>query len=157
MFSDYANGGLRIVDCTLYIRCIAPVCRIAISMNTNYSFTGSHTESPFWYQPSDIRQILIPRGGQPTVELDAADNCCLYVTTIKARIFQDVIPSIPIDNFKDQYVLVFRLPSIQDATETCHFQELVGGPLRLELNFIIPLEYVIDFTVLGERMSLVAA
>ena len=34
--------------------------------------------------------------------------------------FQDDIPSIPIDNFEDYYVLVFHLTSMQDATENCH-------------------------------------
>ena len=47
--------------------------------------------------------------------------------------FQDDIPSIPIDDFKDHYVLVFDLISMQDATESCHYLELVGEPLRLEL------------------------
>ena len=28
----------------------APVRRIAIAMNTNSAFTGSHTENPFWYK-----------------------------------------------------------------------------------------------------------
>ena len=50
-------------------------------------------------------------------------------------IFQDDIPSIPIDNIKDHYVLVFDLTSMQDATENFLYPELVGEPLRLELNF----------------------
>ena len=58
-----------------------------------------------------------------------------YSTTMKAMNFQDDIPSIPIDVFKDHYVLVFDLTSMQDATERCHYPELVGEPLRLELNF----------------------
>ena len=70
--------------------------------------------------------------------------------------FQDDIPSIPIDNSKNHYVLVFDLTSMQDATENCHYQELVGEPLRLELNFNFPLEHVTELIVLGERMSLVA-
>ena len=70
--------------------------------------------------------------------------------------FPDDIPSIPIDNFKEHYVLVFDLTSMQDATESCHYPELVGEPLRLELNFIFPLEHVTDFIVLGKRMSSVA-
>ena len=41
--------------------------------------------------------------------------------------FQEDIPSVPIDNFKDHYVLVFDLTSMQDATENCvHYPELVG-------------------------------
>ena len=70
--------------------------------------------------------------------------------------FQDDIPSIPIDNFKDHYVLVFDLTRMQDAIENCHYPELVGEPLRLELNFTCPLEQVTELKVLGERMSLVS-
>ena len=69
---------------------------------------------------------------------------------------QDDIPSIPIDNFKDHYVLVFDLTSMQDATENCHYPELVGETLRLELNFSFPLEHVTELIVLGEPMSSVA-
>ena len=125
-------------------------------MNTNSAFTGSFTENPFWYQQFDLRQIRILRGGQPFVDFDTADNCRLYVTTMKAMNFQDDIPSIPIDDFKDHYVLVFDLTSMQDATENCHYPELVGEPLRLELNFTNPLENVTELIVLGERMSSVA-
>ena len=134
----------------------APVRRVAIAMNTNSAFTGSFTESPFWYQEFDLRQIRILRRGQPIVDFDTADNCRLYVTTMKAMNFQDDIPSIPIDDFKDHYVLVFDLTSMQDATENCHSPELVGEPLRLGLNFTNPLENVTELIVLGERMSSVA-
>ena len=134
----------------------APVRRIAVAMNTSSAFTGSYTENQFWYQQFDLTQIRIPRGGQPIVDFDAADNCRLYVAIMKAMNFQDDIPSIPIDNFKDHYVLVFDLTSMQDATENCHYPELVGEPLRLELNFTFPLEHVTELIVLGERMSSVA-
>ena len=134
----------------------APVRRVAIAVNTNSAFTGSYTENPFWYQQFDLRQIRTLRGGQPIVDFDAADNCRLYVATMKAMNFQDDIPSIPIDNFKDHYVLVFDSTSMQDATENCHYPELYGEPLRLELNFTFPLEHVTELIVLGERMSSVA-
>ena len=134
----------------------APIRRVAIAMNTNSAFTGSFTENPFWYQQFDLRQIRILRGGQPIVDFDTADNCRLYVTTMKAMNFQDDIPSIPIDDFKDHYVLVFHLTSMQEATENCHYLELLGEPLRLELNFTNPLENVNELIVLGERMSSVA-
>ena len=75
---------------------------------------------------------------------------------MKAMNFQDDIPSIPIDDFKDHYVLVFDLNSMQDANENCHYPELVVEPLRLELNFTNPLENVTELIVLGERMSSVA-
>ena len=133
----------------------APVRRIAIAMNANSAFIGFYTENPFWYQQFDLRKTRTLRG-QPIVDFDAADNCRLYVTTMKAMNFQDDIPSIPIDNFKDHYLLVFDLTSMQDATENCHYPKLVGEPLRLELNFTFPLEHVTELIVLGERMSSVA-
>ena len=75
---------------------------------------------------------------------------------MKAMNFQDDIPSNPVDNFKDHYVLVFDLTSMQDATEHCHYPELIGEPLRLELYFSSPLENVTEVIVLGEHMSCVA-
>ena len=134
----------------------APIRRIAIAMNTNSAFTGSFTENPFWYQQFDLRQTRILRGGQPIVDFDTADNCRLYVTTMKAMNFQDDIPSIPIDDFNDHYVLVFDLSSTQDATENCHYPELVGEPLKLELNFTNPLRNVTELIVMGEQKSSVA-
>ena len=103
----------------------APVHRIAIAMNTSSAFTGTSNENPFWYHQFDLRQSTKLRAVQPIVEFDAADNCRLYVTTMKAMNFQDDISSIPIDNFKNNYLLVFDLTLMQDATEYCHCPELV--------------------------------
>ena len=75
---------------------------------------------------------------------------------MKAMNFQDDIPSIPIDDFKDHYVLVFEFTSIQDAHEIFHCPEIVGEPLGLELIFSQSLENVAELIVLGERMSSVA-
>ena len=134
----------------------APTRRVVIAMNTNSVVNGSFSENTFWYQQMDLRQIRILRGGQSIVDFDTADNCRLYVTTMKAMNFQDDIPSIPIGDFKDHYVLVFDLTSIQDATENCHYPEFVGEPVRLELNFNNPLENVSELIVLGERMTSIA-
>ena len=75
----------------------------------------------------------------------------------ESKELDDDIPSIPIDNFKNHYVLVFDLTSMQDvASENCQYPEVVGEPLRLELNFTFPLEHFTQLIVLGERMSSVA-
>ena len=134
----------------------APVRRIAIATNKNSAFTGSYTENPFLYQQFDFRQIRRHTGGQPVVHVHAADNCHLYVTTIKAMNFQDDITSDPNNNFKDHYVVVFDLTSMKNATEKCRYPKLVGEPLRMELNFTFSLEHVTELIVLGERMSSVA-
>ena len=46
---------------------------------------------------------------------------------------------------------------MQDATENFYYPELVGEPLRLELNFTFPLQHVTELIVFGEPMSSVAA
>ena len=81
--------------------------RIAIAMNTNCAFIGSFTENPFWYQQFDLRQVRILKGVQLSVDYDTSNNCHLYVTKMKAMNFEDDIPSIPIDNCQDHYVVVF--------------------------------------------------
>ena len=121
-----------------------------------HAFTGSYTENRFWYQQFDLRQIRSLKGCQPTVDFDAADNCRLYVTSMKAINFQDDIPSISIDNFRDHSVLVFDFTAMQNTLGNCHCPELVGEPLRLGLNFTFPLEHVTELIVLGERISSVA-
>ena len=122
-------------------------------MNSNFAFAGSFAENPFWYQQFNLRDIRKLRRRQSIVHHDTTDNCRLYVTTMKAMNFQDDIQSIPVDNFKDHYVLVFDLTSIQDATEHCHYPEVIGEPLRLELYFSSPLENVTQVNVLREPMS----
>ena len=133
----------------------APIRRIAIAMKSNSAFTGSFAENPFWYQQFNLRDIRILRGGQPIVHHDTTDNCRSYVTTMKAMNFQDDFPSIPVENFEDHYVVVFDLTSMQDATEHCHYPEIIGEPLRLELYFTSALENVSEVFVLRERKSCV--
>ena len=78
----------------------APVRGIAFVVNTNSACTGSYSENPFWYQQFDLRQIRLLRGCHPNKDIDAADDCRLYVTRMKAINFRDDFPSVPIDNFK---------------------------------------------------------
>ena len=116
----------------------------AISIITNSAFTRSYSENLFWNQQFDHREVRNLRCGQPIVVFVAADNSRPYVTIMEAMKSQGHIPSIPYDNFKDHYVLLFDLTSIQDATENSHYTGLVGEPLRLELNFTFPLENVTE-------------
>ena len=124
----------------------APIRRVAIAMNTNSAFTGSFTETLSWYQQFDLRQIRILRLGQPIVDCDTAGNCRLFVNTMNTKNFQVDIPSIPNEDFKDHYVLVFDLTSMQDATEKCNYPEIVGE--ALELKITRPLENVTELIVL---------
>ena len=105
-------------------------------MNTKSAFTESYTENPLWYQQFNFRQTRILRRGQPKVDLEAADSCHFYVTTLRARNFQVDIPSFLIDNLEDHYELVFDLTSMQDANKNCYYPELVVESLRLAKLYI---------------------
>ena len=127
-----------------------------IETNWNSAFTGSFAGNAFWCQQFILRLNKTLRGGESIVHHDTTDNCRLYVTKIKTKKIQDDIPSILIDKFKDHCVLVSHLTSMLDATEHCHYPELVREPLRLELCLSSPLMNVTEIIVLGERMSFVA-
>ena len=130
----------------------APVRRGAFAMNTNSAFRrGSYSDNPFWYEQFDLRQIIKLRSGELIVEFDVVYNCSVYVTTMKAMSFQDDNPSLPFDNFKNHYLLVFDLTSMQDGTEKCHSIKLVGVPLRRELNFTFAPEHVPELNDLGNE------
>ena len=131
----------------------APIRRTAIAMNSNSAFNGSFAENTFWHQQFDLRHIRTLRGVQSFVHHDTTNNCRFYVTTMKAMNFQDNNPSIAVDNFKDHYVLVFDLTSMPDATKHCHYREVIGKPLTLQLYFSSPAETVTELIVLGERIS----
>ena len=45
---------------------------------------------------------------------------------------------------------------MQDVTELCHYPELIGRQLRLELYFGSPLVILTEVIVMGERMPSVA-
>ena len=75
---------------------------------------------------------------------------------MKATNFHNDISSFPLGNFKNQYVLVFDLTSMQDATENCFYPELVREPLRVELNITFPPERSTELILLGKRMSSIA-
>ena len=74
---------------------------------------------------------------------------------MKARKFEDDISSILIDNFKDHYVLVFELTSVQGFIESFFHPELSEEPLRLEL-ILFSFEQVTQLFVSGKRLSSVA-
>ena len=94
-------------------------------MNTNSVFTGSYTKTPCSSQTFvDSGKVRILKGGQPIVQIDAADICCLSVTIRKGMSFQDDFPSVQFDKCKNDWKKVFDLTLLHDATENCHYPKL---------------------------------
>ena len=61
--------------------------------------------------------------------------------------------SFPLRKYKDQFVLVFDLTSMHDATEKRQDSKKVREPLRLEPNYTFVLAHVFELIVLGDLMS----
>ena len=170
MNSDKPNVSLGIVDCSLYTR------RIALKDDYHKKRMNMLAYAPVEYNYLETlaKTFIIPARQNQFIQENIFNNAPIRRIDIAMKTnsaltgsftenpfwYQQFdlrkIPSIPIDEFKDHYVLVFDLTSMQDATENCHYPELVGEPLRLELNFTNPLENVTELIVLGERMSSVA-
>ena len=117
-------------------------------MNTNSAVAGSIFENPFSYQQFHLRELRIVRGGRAIVSIDTTFPCRPYVTTMKARQFNQDFPALSMKEFQNHYILVFDLTSLRDAAEELHYPEFKGESLRLE-NFIqFPLEQVTEVIVL---------
>ena len=95
----------------------APVRRTANAMNTKSAFIKSYFDNPCWREHCVVRQTRTLRVGQAKANFDAAENCRFCVTTAKAMNFQADIISITIENFKDHFLLVFHLTSVNDSSK----------------------------------------
>ena len=99
-----------------------PVDFITIAKKISSAFIVSFTANLFWCQQFDLRQIRILRRNRLFLVTMIR---LLHVSTEKK--FQRFShPSIPIDIFKNQYVLVFKLASITFLTEISEHWEIVG-------------------------------
>ena len=132
-----------------------PIRRIVVAKNTNLAVAGSFHENPFNYQQFCLREFRIIRGGRAIISIDTRSPSRPYVTTMKAMQFNEDFPALPLEDFRNHYILVFDLTSLQDAAEQLHYPELSGESLRLEKFFQFRMEQVTEEIVLGERLSII--
>ena len=59
-------------------------------------------------------------------------------------VFKNDIPSVPFDTWKDSFVRLFDLNSMQDATERFGYRELVEIAVLLDIKFTFPLEHLAE-------------
>ena len=69
--------------------------------------------------------------------------------------FNDEFPASPKYLFRDHYLLLFDLASLQEAAENIHYPKFSCKNLRLDLLFESPLRDIIELIVLRERVSTV--
>ena len=99
-------------------------------MNTNSAFTGFFQANLSHYPKFALREQRIVRGGRAIVSVETTNYCWAYVTTMKAMNFNEEIPALTNNLFRNQYVLVFDLTSLQDAGENIHYPEINGESIQ---------------------------
>ena len=78
----------------------APIRGVAVAMNTNSAVAGSFHKNPLSYQQLHLRELRIIRAGRAIVSLDTTSPCRPYVTTIKAKQFNEDFSALPMEDFK---------------------------------------------------------
>ena len=54
-----------------------------------------------------LRELGIIWGGRAIVSLDTTPPCRTYVTTMKAMLFNEDFPALPMEDFQTHYIQVF--------------------------------------------------
>ena len=82
----------------------APIRRIALAMNKNSAVAGPFLESSFSYQQFRLRELRVVRGGRAIIFLNTTSPCRTYVTTMKARPFNEEIPVLSTKYFRLDFI-----------------------------------------------------
>lgn len=131
-----------------------PIRRLAIAMNTSAACTGTLKTNPFHYQTFGLQRILITRGAQTLYDVSTNDNNVeMYKTTMNALKFLNDGPGIALSSYPNHYILVFDMSANQMPHTEMHYEELIGGEIRLELFFAKALPNATEIIILGEVLT----
>ena len=130
-----------------------PIRRIALAMNANADFTGSLGTNHFHFRKYGLKELRIICGGLPILSLNTKDDVVPYFHTLKSLNFEQDGPGISLAQFRNHYILVFDLTSTLQADADLYYPEIVGGAIRIELNFDTGLGHAVELIVLGEKLS----
>ena len=84
----------------------APIRRVAVAIKAKSAVAGSFHEILFRNQEFHSRELRLIRGGRVILSLDTVSPCRSYVTTMKAMLFNEDFPSVPMEDFQNLYNLV---------------------------------------------------
>ena len=104
------------------------MCPIAI-------FSGQWNINLLQFLKHNLNFIGIVRNGTTIVDYDTTHNQKVYFKTNESLHFEQDGPPITLENYPNCYYLVFDLTSTQQCNRELHLLEIVGPPLRLQLEF----------------------
>ena len=114
-----------------------PIRSLAIAMNTNESFNGKLMTSPFHYRDFGLQRLILYRNGNAiyNISMKEGGHVQLYHNTLKSLHFYHDGPNVPLEQYKNHFVMVSDLTSTQQSNDQVYYPELIGGALRLEMVF----------------------
>ena len=132
-----------------------PIRRMVLAMCPNNQFTGRWTDTPLAFHKRNLKKVRVLRNGVPVVEYSTSSNTQLYFKTIQNLHFDQDGPLIKLDNYENHYYLVFDLTSTLQCNQEIYYPEIVGAPIRVELEFSANTSTPLELFVLGERFTTV--
>ena len=132
-----------------------PIRRMVLAMCPNNQFTGRWTDTPLAFHKHNLKKVRVLRNGVPVVEYSTSSNTQLYFKTIQNLHFDQDGPLIKLDNYENHYYLVFDLTSTLLCNQEIYYPEIVGAPIRIELEFSTNTSTPLELFVLGERFTTV--
>ncbi len=126
-----------------------PIRRVVIAMCPNNIFSGMWNNNPLQFGKQKLRMVRLFRNGVPIVEHNTQDNTQVNYKTLQSLHFDRDGPEITLDNYANHFYLVFDLTSTQQCDHDVYYPEIVGAPIKLELEFSEPTANPLEFFVVG--------
>ena len=120
------------------------------------SFTGTNKSNPFNSEDFDLSSVRVTReglqiGGTP---IDISKNHVrLYHTRMTALSHSVGGNGITLENFTNQFALVFNLTADSNLRDNTIHPELTGVRLGIEIEFKTPTKQTIRVRLMAERRS----
>ena len=113
-------------------------------------FSGQWNINLLPFLKHSLNFIVFVRNGTTIVDYDTTHNQKVYFKTIQSLHFEQNGPPITLKNYPNRYYLVFDLTSTQQFNRELYLLEIVGPPLRLELEFSRETAEPIEVLMIGE-------
>ena len=132
-----------------------PIRRLAICLNANEAFLGSKPLNPFHFRKFNLEQFCIYRNGLLVADspINTTNDKRLYFNIMSDLAYTDNGHEIKLSEYPSNFVMVFDLTSIQQASHDFIHPELTNCSISIELKFSVALPSNIEIFIIGEKES----
>ena len=134
----------------------APACKLVVVLVPENSFTGTYKSNPFNFEEFDLSSVRVTREGSRVdgTPIDISkSHVRLYHTTMTALGHSVGVNGITLENFANQFALVFNLTADSNLRDSTIPPEPTGARLGIEFKFKTPTKQPIRVILMTERRS----